>query len=88
MDQITAIDSDADAGSNIIRDLTTTGSTLTATMLRQMLDCIQLLGTTYAFSKRTTAYGIFGTQEIKGTGVANGGKLDGSMYAVGLRHTF
>ena len=46
------------------------------------------LGTTYAFSKRTTAYGIFGTQEIKGTGVANGGKLDGSMYAVGLRHTF
>jgi len=46
------------------------------------------LGTTYAFSKRTTAYGIFGTQEVKGTGVANGGKLDGSMYAVGLRHTF
>jgi len=46
------------------------------------------LGTTYAFSKRTTAYGIYGAQEVKGTGVANGGKLDGSMYAVGLRHTF
>jgi predicted porin len=46
------------------------------------------LGTTYALSKRTTAYGIFGTQEVKGTGVANGGKLDGTMYAVGLRHTF
>jgi hypothetical protein len=49
MDQIAAIDSDAAAGSNIIRVLTTTGSTLTATMLRHMLDCIQLLGTTYAF---------------------------------------
>lgn len=46
------------------------------------------LGTTFAFSKRTTAYGIYGSQEFKGAGVANGGKLDGSMYAVGLRHTF
>jgi predicted porin len=46
------------------------------------------LGTTYAFSKRTTAYGIYGTQELKGVGAANGAKLEGSMYAVGLRHTF
>ena len=46
------------------------------------------LGTMYAFSKRTTAYGIYGTQELKGTGVANGAKLDATMYAVGLRHTF
>jgi len=46
------------------------------------------LGTTYAFSKRTTAYGIYGTQTLKGTGVAAGAKLDGTMYAVGLRHTF
>jgi predicted porin len=46
------------------------------------------LGTMYAFSKRTTAYGIYGTQDLKGTGIANGAKLDGTMYAVGLRHTF
>ena len=46
------------------------------------------LGSTYAFSKRTTAYGIYGTQEIKGTQHATGAKLDGTMYAVGLRHTF
>ena len=46
------------------------------------------LGTTYAFSKRTTAYGIYGYQELKGNGAANGAKLDGSMYAIGLRHTF
>jgi len=46
------------------------------------------LGTMYAFSKRTTAYGIYGTQEIKGTSASNGAKLDGAMYAVGLRHTF
>ncbi|MBM3349388.1 MAG: porin [Betaproteobacteria bacterium] len=46
------------------------------------------LGTTYAFSKRTTAYGIYGTQELKGVGAATGAKLDGSMYALGLRHTF
>jgi len=46
------------------------------------------LGTMYAFSKRTTAYGIYGTQDLKGNGIANGAKLDGTMYAVGLRHTF
>jgi predicted porin len=46
------------------------------------------LGTTYALSKRTTAYGIYGTQELKGKAEANGAKIEGSMYAVGLRHTF
>jgi predicted porin len=46
------------------------------------------LGTTYAFSKRTTAYGIYGTQQLDGKSAANGAKLDGTMYAVGLRHTF
>ena len=46
------------------------------------------LGSMYAFSKRTSAYGIYGYQELKGTGVANGAKLDGTMYALGLRHTF
>jgi predicted porin len=46
------------------------------------------LGTTYAFSKRTTAYGIYGTQQLDGKSAANNAKLDGTMYAVGLRHTF
>jgi predicted porin len=46
------------------------------------------LGTTYAFSKRTTAYGIYGTQQLDGKNAASGAKLDGTMYAVGLRHTF
>jgi len=46
------------------------------------------LGTTYALSKRTTAYGIYGTQELKGKNEANGAKLDGTMVAVGLRHSF
>jgi len=46
------------------------------------------LGTTYAFSKRTTAYGIYGTQQLDGKSAASGAKLDGTMYAVGLRHTF
>jgi predicted porin len=46
------------------------------------------LGTTYAFSKRTTAYGIYGTQEIKGKNEANGAKVDGTMFSLGLRHSF
>jgi len=46
------------------------------------------LGTTYALSKRTTAYGIYGTQELKGKNEANGAKLEGTMYAIGLRHSF
>jgi hypothetical protein len=49
MDQVAAIESDTAAGNNIIRVLTSTGTILTATMLRHMLDCINLLGTTYAF---------------------------------------
>jgi|NOAtaT_6_FD_contig_91_818553_length_1275_multi_3_in_0_out_0_1 predicted porin len=46
------------------------------------------LGAMYALSKRTAAYGIYGSQEIKGTKTASGAKLEGSMYAIGLRHTF
>jgi len=46
------------------------------------------LGTTYAFSKRTTAYGIYGSQELKGKAEATGAKIEGAMYALGLRHTF
>jgi len=46
------------------------------------------LGTTYAFSKRTTAYGIYGTQELKGKNEANGVKLEGTMFSLGLRHSF
>jgi predicted porin len=46
------------------------------------------LGAMYALSKRTAAYGIYGSQEIKGTKAASGAKLEGSMYAIGLRHTF
>jgi predicted porin len=46
------------------------------------------LGTTYAFSKRTTGYGIYGTQELKGKNEANGVKLEGTMFSLGLRHSF
>jgi predicted porin len=46
------------------------------------------LGAMYALSKRTAAYGIYGSQEIKGTKAASGAKLEGTMYAIGLRHTF
>jgi predicted porin len=46
------------------------------------------VGAMYALSKRTHAYGIYGTQEIKGTNAANRAKLEGTMYAIGLRHTF
>jgi len=46
------------------------------------------LGTTYAFSKRTTAYAIYGSQEVKGKSLASGTKIDSTGYAVGLRHSF
>jgi predicted porin len=70
-----------------------TATTLSqATGLTQALSAADIkgfqLGAMYAFSKRTTAYGIYGTQEIKGKSTANGSKLDGTMYSVGLRHTF
>ena len=46
------------------------------------------VGTTYALSKRTTAYAIYGTQDIKGTSAASGTKISSEGYALGLRHTF
>jgi predicted porin len=46
------------------------------------------LGATYAFSKRTTAYAIYGTQDVKGKAAASGAKISSEGYALGLRHTF
>jgi predicted porin len=46
------------------------------------------LGTTYAFSKRTTAYAIYGQQNIKGKDAAATAKVESTGYALGLRHTF
>jgi GBP family porin len=46
------------------------------------------VGTQYNFSKRTTAYAIYGTQEIKGKEAAANTKIASSGYALGLRHTF
>jgi predicted porin len=46
------------------------------------------LGTTYAFSKRTSAYAIYGSQDIKGTSAATGTKISSQGYALGMRHTF
>jgi predicted porin len=46
------------------------------------------LGAMYSFSKRTTAYAIYGTQTIKGKEGADGAKISNDAYAVGVRHTF
>jgi predicted porin len=46
------------------------------------------LGATYAFSKRTTAYAIYGQQNIKGKDAAANAKVESTGYALGLRHTF
>jgi len=46
------------------------------------------LGAMYNFSKRTTAYAIYGTQDIKGKEGANGAKITNDAYAIGMRHTF
>ena len=46
------------------------------------------LGAMYNFSKRTTAYAIYGTQELKGKEGAAGTKISNDAYAVGVRHTF
>jgi len=71
-------------GTNIT---TMTGSVATTQLASADIKGYQF-GTTYAFSKRTTAYGIYGTQKIDGTNAAANAKVDGTMYAVGLRHTF
>jgi predicted porin len=46
------------------------------------------VGSTYAFSKRTTAYAIYGTQNQKGKDAANGTKIESVGYTVGMRHSF
>lgn len=46
------------------------------------------LGAMYNFSKRTTAYAIYGTQDVKGKDAATGAKLSTEGYALGLRHVF
>jgi predicted porin len=46
------------------------------------------LGAMYNFSKRTTAYAIYGTQDLKGKEGAAGTKITNEAYAVGVRHTF
>jgi predicted porin len=46
------------------------------------------LGTTYAMSKRTTAYAIYGTQNVKGKDAAVNTKIESTGYTVGLRHSF
>jgi len=46
------------------------------------------LGAMYNLSKRTTAYAIYGTQEVKGKEGAAGTKMSSDGYAVGMRHTF
>jgi len=46
------------------------------------------LGTQYNFSKRTTAYAIYGTQKVKGKNQAANTEISSAGYAIGLRHTF
>jgi predicted porin len=46
------------------------------------------VGTQYNFSKRTTAYAIYGTQEITGKGAATNTQISSTGYALGLRHMF
>jgi predicted porin len=62
-------------------------STITATTGRSDISGFQL-GTTYAFSKRTTAYAIFGQQDVKGKDLSSPQKIATQGYALGLRHTF
>lgn len=46
------------------------------------------VGTQYNFSKRTTAYAIYGAQEITGKGAAANTQISSTGYALGLRHMF
>jgi predicted porin len=45
-------------------------------------------GALYNLSKRTALYGIYGKQEVKGTGDASGFKLSTDQLSAGVRHTF
>jgi len=46
------------------------------------------IGATYGFSKRTTAYAIYGNQEVKGKNAQTNTKIATDHVAIGLRHTF
>jgi len=61
--------------------------TFSATTGRTDISGFQL-GTTYAMSKRTTAYAIYGQQAVKGKNLASPQKIQSTGMAVGLRHTF
>jgi len=66
----------------------TNGATLTTTTTGPAdLSGFQL-GTQYNFSKRTTAYAIYGTQKVKGKNQATNTEISSTGYAIGLRHTF
>jgi predicted porin len=66
----------------------TNSATLTATTTGPAdLSGFQL-GTQYNFSKRTTAYAIYGTQKVKGKNQATNTEISSTGYAIGLRHTF
>jgi len=66
----------------------TNGATLTTTTTGPAdLSGFQL-GTQYNFSKRTTAYAIYGTQKVKGKNQATNTEISSTCYAIGLRHTF
>jgi predicted porin len=66
----------------------TNGATLTSTTTGPAdLSGFQL-GTQYNFSKRTTAYAIYGTQKVKGKNQATNTEISSTGYAIGLRHTF
>jgi predicted porin len=70
------------------KDTAADSATLTATTTgRANLSGMQL-GTTYAFSKRTTAYAIYGQQSVKGRDAATSTEIKSTGYALGLRHTF
>lgn len=46
------------------------------------------VGTQYNFSNRTTAYAIYGTQEVTGKAAATNTQISSTGYALGLRHMF
>jgi predicted porin len=47
------------------------------------------VGAKYDFSKRTTAYAIYGTQKISGTGATdNDLRAESTAYAIGVKHSF
>jgi predicted porin len=70
------------------KDTSANDATLTATTTGRADISGYQVGATYALSKRTTTYAIYGTQGLKGRDAAVNTKLDSSGYAIGVRHTF